>query len=166
MRDAYAGRHFDFDYRLGLGAAYLERAGGKIHSVLLSGDTHRQRQFAGTIGQILNAFRGGTAAAHGGDSSDRFQGANQDTAGLADRLRDEVQAFVHAVDEIDVGVAGLIEHYAGAIGDAAPGMSGAVVDAQVGFHFDDSSGSFSMDEDFAQAVTGDFDDRARVETAG
>jgi hypothetical protein len=45
-------------------------------------------------------------------------------------------------------------------------MSGAVVDAEIGFHFDDSSGRFAMDEEFAQAIAGDFDDGAQVEITG
>jgi hypothetical protein len=105
-------------------------------------------------------------AVHGGDSRDWLERANQNTTGLAWGLADEVEAFVHAVDEIDVGVAGFAEHDAGAIGDAAPTMSSAVVDAQVGFHFYDPSGGFAVDEDFAQAIARDFNDRAGVEIAG
>ena len=91
--------------------------------------------------------------------------ANQDATGLAGGLADKVQALVHAVDEIDVGMAGLVEYHARSIGDSAPGMRCAIIDTQVGFHFDDSSGGLAMHQDFAEAIARYFDDGAGVEIA-
>jgi hypothetical protein len=44
-------------------------------------------------------------------------------------------------------------------------MRSAVIHAQVGFHFDDSSGGLAMHQDFAQAIAGDFNGGPRVEIA-
>ena len=65
------------------------------------------------------------------------------------RFGDEVQTFVHAVDEVDVGVAGRTEDDARAIGGAAPGVRGAIVDAKIRFHFHDSSGRAAVHQDLA-----------------
>jgi hypothetical protein len=63
-------------------------------------------------------------------------------------------------------MAGLAEHYAGTVGDPAPGVRGTIIHAEVSFHFDDSSRSFAVHQDFAEAIAGDFDDGASVEMAG
>ena len=109
--------------------------------------------------------RGGPPAAHRGDSGQRLQRADQNAAGHALRFGDEVQTFVHAVDEVDVGVAGRAEDNARAIGWAAPGVRGAIADAQIRFHFHDSSGRAAMHQDLSQAIARHFDRRARVEIA-
>ena len=72
-----------------------------------------------------------------GIPSSGSSGADQDASRAALRLGDHVQALVHAVDEVHVGVAGLAEHHASAGSDAAPGMRCAILKAQVGFRFDD-----------------------------
>lgn len=143
----------------------MEGALSQIGSVQFSRDSHRERQFAGAIRKILDAFRGRAAAAHSRDSSDRLQRANQDAASLTHWFADEVQTLVHSINEIDVGVAGLSENHAGAIGDTAPGVRGTVAYAQVGFHFYDTSGRLAMYQNLAQAITRDFDSGPRVEVA-
>jgi hypothetical protein len=47
---------------------------------------------------------------------------------------------VVSVDEIDVGVAGRAEENGVARGESAIGVGGRVVEAEVGFGFDDASG--------------------------
>ena len=102
-------------------------------------------------------------AAGPGDGGD---GADEDAAGSAVGLGDEVEAFVHAVDEIDVGTAGRAVDDAGAGGDAAGGVGGFVVHSEVGFHFDDGGGVGSADQDFAEEGAGDGDGVAGVEGFG
>ncbi len=63
---------------------------------------------------------------------------------------DHVQALVHAVDEVDVGVTGRPEHDSGALGQAARSMGGDVGEAEVGFGFDNHAGGFSVQKHAAK----------------
>src|SRR5579859_457103 len=64
--------------------------------------------------------RAGAAA----NSWSRLEGADQHRMRGADGHRDEVQAVVHSVDEIDVGVAGRAEHGPSAGREAPSRMRG------------------------------------------
>ena len=86
--------------------------------------------------------------------------------GLPVRLGYQVQAFVHAVDEVDVRMAGRSEDHARAIRDAAGGVRRQIVAAQVRLCFDDPARRFAVDQDFAQQVARDFDGGAVVERSG
>jgi hypothetical protein len=90
-------------------------------------------------------MRGGPAFAHCGQSGQRLDGSNQDASSAACFLGDDVQAFVHAVNEIDVGVSWRTEDHFSARCDPAPGMRGAIFNAQVRFGFDDLRRGVSMD---------------------
>lgn len=94
---------------------------------------------------------------------DAHNAPDQDAAGGAIGFGDEVQALVHAVNEVDVGAAGRSEDDAGSGCDASGGMGGFVVSSQVGFDFDDRGGHGSEDEDFAQQVARHGDGIAAVE---
>lgn len=63
-----------------------------------------------------------------------------------------------AVDEIDVGVTGRAEKYGIAQGSTCGGVSSRIVDAEVGFDLDDTSGQLRVagisDEDLAQELAG------------
>ena len=102
-------------------------------------------------------------AAGAGDARDA---ADEDAAGGAIGLGDEVEAFVHAIDEIDIRAAGRAVDDAGAGGDAAGGVGGFVVHAEVGFDFDDGGGEGAEGENFAEEVAGDGDGVAGVEGFG
>lgn len=68
---------------------------------------------------------------------------------------DHVQALVHAIDEINVGIAGRSEHDSGALGQAARGMGGDVGKAEIGFGFDNHAGGFSMQQHAAKQGWGE-----------
>ena len=63
-----------------------------------------------------------------------------------------------AVDEVDVGVAGRAEKHGIAQGSASGGVSSRIVNAEVGFDLDDTSGQSRgpgvSDEDLAQQLSG------------
>ncbi len=86
--------------------------------------------------------------------------------GLAGRLGDQVEALVHPIDEIYVGVAGRAEDHAGTVCNAAGGMSGQVIAAEIGFGFDDDSSGGTVHEDRAEEAAGDLDCGSGVEGAG
>jgi len=70
---------------------------------------------------------------------------------------------VDAVVEIDVRAAGRAEDDAGAGGDAAAGMGGEIVGAEIGFDLHDSRLKVAVDEELAEESTGDGDGIASVE---
>jgi hypothetical protein len=163
--DADAWGCLHFDWRLGARAAHLERAGDQIGAVELASDAHGERQFAGPRRQVLNAMGGGPPAAHGGESRERLQRANQDASGLALGLAHEIQTFIHAVDEVDVGMAGRTENHARAIGEAAPGMGSAIIGPKIRFHLDNAAGGRAMHQDLSQAIARDLDGWTRIKIA-
>lgn len=86
-------------------------------------------------------------AAGTGDLGD---GADEDAAGGAVGLGGDVEAIVHAVDEIDVGVAGGTINDFGAGGDAAGGVGGFVVETEIGLDLGDGGGEIAMDQHLAE----------------
>jgi len=119
----------------GSGAGYVE-------AVLGEGDCHGLAEAAGTGAEQLWVCGGWEAAEarHGLEPFDGLEGADEHAAGLAGWLAGEVQAVVHAVDEIDVGEAGRTEEDGVAGGFADEGVGGWVVEAEVGFDFRDAAG--------------------------
>jgi len=80
-------------------------------------------------------------------------------------LGDQIEALVHAVDKVDVGVPRGAENDAGTIGQARGRMGGEVVSSEVSFGLDDHARSLAVDEDFAEEIARDFDGGAVVEFA-
>ncbi len=79
---------------------------------------------------------------------------------------DHVQALVHAVDEVNIGIARRSEHDSGALGQAARGMGGDVGEAQIGFGFYYHAGGFSVQQHAAKQGWGELVGRAVEEIAG
>lgn len=142
--DADAGRDFD-GFGDQAGVVDGEGVGGVEdgQAVLRAGDAEGAREAPG--------------------AGDAFDGADEDAAGGAVGFGDEIEALVDAVDEIDVGAAGRAEDDLGAGGDAAGGVGGFVIEAEVGFGFDDGGGVGAADEEFAEEIAGDGDGVAGVE---
>lgn len=89
--------------------------------------------------------------------------------GIINVSADDVEHVVHAVDEIDIGVAGGAEHDFRAIGAAFGGVAGEVVRTDVGFSFHDAGAKLvavdAVDEDFAEKIGGNNLGRAVVESS-
>ncbi len=120
--------------RGGSGAGYVEAVFGQ-------GDTEGLAETAGSGAEEIWFGGGGEAAeaGHGFEAGDGLEGADEDSSGLAVGLAGEVEAVVHAVDEVDVGEAGRAEEYRVARGLADEGVGGWVGEAEVGFDFGDAA---------------------------
>jgi len=102
------------------------------------------------------------------DSRTRLERAYQNRLRLTFSPSHEVQAVVHAIREVDVGVARRSEHHLRARrAPAAGGMGSQVVRPQVGLDLDQPAPPLLAvdlaDEDLAQQVTGDGHRIAREE---
>ena len=75
-----------------------------------------------------------------GKKSQGLQRPDEDGAGKAFRLRDDVQAVVHAVDHVDIGPAAGAEHHRGSCGLSPGGVAGEVVGSEVGLDLHDAAG--------------------------
>lgn len=120
---------------------------------------------AGGVKDGLAVLRAGDAegACEAARAADAFDGADEDAAGRAVGFGDEIEALVYAVDEVDVSATGRAEDDAGARGDTAGGVGGFVIEAEVGFGFDDGGGMGTADEEFAEEFAGDGNGVAGVE---
>ena len=98
-------------------------------------DAHCLAQLARSRAQVVDV-REPPAAAHGGKALRRFDGADQDRAGRAGRLADEVQAPVDAIGPVDVDKPGRAEHDAVTLGLAAIAVGGRV-GVVIGLELDD-----------------------------
>lgn len=94
---------------------------------------------------------------------DAFDGADEDAAGGAVGFGDEIEALVDAVDEVDVGAAWRPEDDTRAGRESTGGVGGFVIEAEVGFGFDDGGGVGAADEEFAEEFAGNGDGVAGVE---
>ena len=127
-----------------------------------AGDGEGAGEFAGAAGEVAGA----ASLAHGLEASEGLKRPDEDAAGGAVGLGDDVEALVHPVDEIDVGMAGGAEDDAGARGESAGGVGSEIADTEVGFDFDDAAGGFVVDENLAQQVARDGGGGAAVEGVG
>ena len=83
----------------------------------------------------------------------------QHTAGRAVALGDEVEAMVHAVNQINVGMPRRAEDNAGAVDEAGEAVRRPIAAAKVRFHLDDAPhrdrSVQTMNDDFPQQIAGD-----------
>lgn len=151
----------DLDFPRAGGVEDVEGAAGEVLVVVRPGDSQGLGEFGGAGCEV-----GAVAPfAHEVLAGEGLEGADEDAAGGAVGFSDDVEALVHAVDEIDVSVAGRAEDGLRSCGEAGGGMSREIVLAEVSFHFDDAAGGFAMNEGLAEERAGDFDGGAIVERA-
>src|SRR5579872_3294098 len=168
MLNADARGNADLDFFRLLRRMNSQRTTREISSIVAAADPQGQSQLARAVGQVFDAARRGSAAPHPREAFQRLQGADQDASRAALRFGDHVQALVHTVDEVHVGVARLAEQHASAGSDAAKGVGRPILKAQVGFRFDDSArgdsaGRRPVHEDRAQQRSCDLDRRPIIE---
>ena len=126
MADADARGDVDLDWRFPALATDRERTAGEVGAVVAAGDGEGEGEFAGTVGEVTGAARGRSAAAHEGEAGEGFQATDENASGRAVGFGNDVQALVHAVDQVDVGVAGRSIEDARARGEAAGGVGSEV----------------------------------------
>src|SRR5581483_5424583 len=89
-------------------------------------DLQRPAESAGAVSALVDAVT-------------RLQRAYQDRPGNAIAVGDDVEAVVHAVDQVDVGAAGRPEHDRRAGSAPARGVRGEIVRADVRFDLHDAA---------------------------
>src|SRR5215468_4376344 len=143
--------------------AYLERRLIKRKAVLRVGDAERLAQASRSRAQ--QALVGDApAAAHRGQALRGCERADQHRAGATLRLAYEVEAPVHAVRAVDVGVAGRTEHHGVALGLPAERMRGRI-GVVVGLELDDDAADALEQQRRADEIGGDRVHAARKETS-
>ena len=76
----------------------------------------------------------------------RLECADQDTSRMTLDVGHDVQALMHAVDEIDIGASRRAEEHFGPLRFATGRMGSEIVQAEIGFSFNDHSGRFAMQQ--------------------
>ena len=104
-------------------------------------DGHRGTEFARSVHQIAVALRFRPALAHRLDPAQRFRGAQQHGLGDIRFLRDDIHAPMHAVREVNVGVAaGEIHRLVARAAQAAARVARGIVRAEVSLRLDEPRG--------------------------
>ena len=111
----------------------------------------------------------GPALTHQVQALQRFDGAHEDRGRAAGRFGDDVEAVVHPVDKVHVGMAGRPEHRPVAGGRPEARVRCPVVDADVCLDLDDPPGTASRlvvaDEARAEQASGGLERGAGEERA-
>lgn len=136
-----------------------EGAEGEIGAVEGAGDAERLSEFAGAACEVPGAV---AADGHLLDAINGFEGADENAAGDAVGFGNDVEAFVDAVVQVDIGMARRTKNDSGARRDADGAVGGQVAGAEVSFGFDDDAGGFAMYEEFAQQRFRDIDGAACI----
>jgi len=178
VADADAGGDFMRELR----EIVLEKAerafrGEQVEAVVeRAGDGQGLAEAAGAGGEVeVRSGRGEMAVGgHGFPSQEGLKGADEDAASPAFGFAGDIDAVVHAVDQIHVSVTGRAEHDLVAGRGSAEAVGGGVgsggdVGAEVGFYFDDAAGEEAgrglMGEDDAEELRGDDFGRRKEEGA-
>ena len=131
----------------------------QVAAVLVSGDTQGRGQPRGTTGEVPIAARRCPAAAGSRDPDDDLPAPDQGPARRVLGMGHHIQAPVHPVGEVHVGVAHRTEQRGVAFGPAAVGMGrGVGPRACVGLHLRDADGDPRpqiADQQCAQKQRGD-----------
>lgn len=93
-------------------------------------DAHRPAEKPGSVGPAFDVFYW-------------LDRSYEHGAGLSLPLRHDIHAVVHAVDHVDVGMAGGAEHDSCPRSDPSRGMTGLVVGSEIGFDLHDPARSAS-----------------------
>ena len=109
---------------------YVEVLAFEIVAVQSPVDAHRPAEKTGSVGP-------------GFDVLNWLDRSYEHGAGLSLPFRHDIHAVVHAVDHVDVGMAGRSEHDSCPWGDPARGMTGLVVGSEIGFYLHDPARSGS-----------------------
>lgn len=115
---------------------------GKVGTVVGESDAEGLGEEAGAM-EALGGMRDGIG------------GADEDAAGRAFGLDDDVEEGVDAVVEVDVGVTGRAEDHLRSGRAAGEGVGGGIVVGKVGFDLADAGGVGAVDEELAEKIAGD-----------
>lgn len=141
MTDADAGRGGDFLRWWHGWEANGKFTAGNVDAVVAAGDRHGDGEAPGTSAELFEAACGRAGVTHRRQSRHWLEGANQDAAGRAVWLRHQIEALVHAVDQVDVGVTRRTKKDLRSRRQAAGGVCGKIGSAEICLHFDNAPGA-------------------------
>jgi hypothetical protein len=151
--------------RFGSLLAHVESAAYQIGAILFASNAQCERQLPGSGREILDPLGCRAPTPHSFNARERLECTDENASRLALLLSHEVQAFIHAVNEIDVRVSCGAEEHPCSIRNATPGMRRAVINAQVCFRFNDTACGTTVNQNLAEAVARHFYRGACVEIA-
>src|SRR5438093_11068284 len=138
-RDADPPRNSHLTIRDGRARGDPKWAAGEIASVVPQGETKGTPDLAWTAEQLglrsMVALR-----SHEVDAGQRLQSAEKDCSGRTAPLGCDIQAVVHPIAEVDVGIPGRAEHDRVASGSTSEGVGSGVGRPRVRLRLDDPSG--------------------------
>ncbi len=165
MPDTDPRRDLNFMRGLVVELPHNEIAARYIGTIVRARDTHGQREPAGTGCKLARRTGCRPPLPHDFQARHRLERAQEYTSGLSGRLSNQVQAVIHSIDEVDIGMTGRSEDHARAIGYAASRVRGKVVASKVGFGLDDPAGSPAVHQNFPEQIARDLNGRALVKTS-
>ena len=154
--DSHARSFRNGETRFGIGGGDVKLLAKEIVGIETFIDLHRFAEQPGSLGSALDVLNG-------------FNGAQEDGSGMPFPFGDDVHAIIHAVNEINIGMAGRTEHDASSLGKALGRMSGEIMWAEVSFDLDNAADSFDagggVHEPFSEQFARDKDGVAVIEFA-
>lgn len=132
-------------------------------AIMLACNGERLGELSRAVGEAFYRAPPLAALIHLIQAAQWLKRANEHTAWRAFLVSHDVQAFVHTVDEVDVGVSRRAEQYFSAFGNSSRGVCRQIAESEVCFGFDNHAGSFAMDQDTAEKIARQLGGRTREE---
>ena len=152
--DANTGRDTDFKLWRLTPAAYGEVAAIQPAAILRACNSQSFGQFARPIRQPSRRSSPATPLMHGGQTTQRNQGADQHASWTTFPVGDNIQTLVNAIDEVHVGPARRSEENLSPFRSPAGGMRCKVIQAQISFSFDNHACHTLMNKNAGQQTAG------------
>lgn len=133
----WGGSGLDAEWRIG---------GEEIDPVGFGADRVGGADFGGSAEKIFGARHFGSPVLHRVESIEGFGGADEHGGADSGGLGGDVEHPVHAVGEVDVGVARFAEHDLVSGRGAAVGVAAGIVEPAIGFRLHDSGAELSLDQ--------------------
>jgi hypothetical protein len=150
LGNPYAGGNFDLEFRPLFPLPELKGRPVEPVAVLRPSDPQGLGQFPGAICQAARSTFPAPPFVHLRQARQRLQGANQDASRAPLLFGDNVQAFMHAVDEIDVGASRRAEQNACSCGDPARGMRRQIAGPEICLYLNNHSSGTMVEQDTTQ----------------
>ena len=122
----------------------------QANAIVFACDGKSLRQLGRPIGQAARSACPRPPGTHFGKAAHGLKRSNQNATGMPYAIRHDVEAFVHAVDEIHISTAGRSEQHFCSFGKTVRGMSGEITGAEVSFGFNDHPCRLIVLQDAAQ----------------
>ena len=152
LTNANARRDSNLELRLFAPATDPQRAAIEPRSIEIARNCERLRQFPGAVRQPDWRTMPIAPACHFLDSAQGLEGADQNAARRSLAVGYHVQAFMHAVDEINVGPPGRSEYHLSTWSKAARSMGGEIVRPEIRLRFHQHACRFAVQQDTTEQI--------------